>query len=68
MTKSVWLKPNELIPSNPIGPDVMIMSGIPLGFSDCLEILLRYVDLAIVLTGIKSGTLLGATVIRCRRN
>ena len=29
---------------------------------------LRYVDLAIVLTGIKSGTLLGATVIRCRRN
>ena len=30
--------------------------------------LLRYVDLAIVLTGIKSGTLLGATVIRCRRN
>ena len=30
--------------------------------------LLRYVDLTIVLTGIKSGTLLGATVIRCRRN
>ena len=32
------------------------------------EDVLRYVDLAIVLTGIKSGTLLGATVIRCRRN
>ena len=30
--------------------------------------MLRYVDLAIVLTGIKSGTLLGATVIRCRCN
>ena len=32
------------------------------------EDLLRYVDLALVLTGIKSGTLLRATVIRCRRN
>ena len=27
-TKSVWLKPNELIPSNPIDPDVVIKSNI----------------------------------------
>ena len=26
--KSVWLKPNEPIPSNPIDPDVVIKSNI----------------------------------------
>ena len=26
--KSVWLKPNELMPSNPIDPDVVIKSNI----------------------------------------
>ena len=26
--KSVWLKPNELMPNNPIDPDVVIKSNI----------------------------------------
>ena len=47
------------------------LDGLDSGYS-CFKrksiLMLRFVDLAIVLTGIKSGTLLGATVIRCRRN